>query len=153
MATFNSLEYGYEVAVPPTQLNPGQKHGRVRIAHFGFSAAGGNALTASAGDTLNLVKLPAGKVRVMSIVHKKTAFGTSGTMALGHGGYSPLTGAAVAASTAAFVAAQAMDNTNTVRNEVDVEIESKSGFIVTGTLAVAAATAEDLVGWVEYVCD
>lgn len=153
MTTVSSFEVTSELVFPQVPLNPGQKHGRIRIASFKWGAATGNLLTAAAGNTLGMARMPAGRVKVLRITHAKNAFTASATMALGHFGFTTLAGVVVASSAAAFVAAQAMDNANTVSNIVDVELESRSGFILMGTLAVAGAASREFNGFIEYVQD
>lgn len=150
MANFNSAEYAI-VSAPPivTPLDPTQDKGRVRVAHFDFTN-----ISPAATDILFHAKMPAGKVRLLRYCAKKTAFNVGATMNLGHNGYTQRAdGVAVAASAAAFLAAFAMDNINDESRLIDIAIDSRGGFDVRGTLAVAGGANENLIGWIEYVVD
>lgn len=149
MADFNSVEYAIASAPPiGTPLNPTQDKGRIRIAHFDFTN-----ISPAATDRLLHCRMPAGRIRVMRYVAKRTAWAVGATMSVGHLGYTSLAGAAVAASATAFLAAFAMDAATDIDSLVDVSIESRSGFDVYGQLAVGVGTNENLVGWLEYVAD
>lgn len=151
MATYNAVEYGNQVAVPPTPLDPTQDKGRVRIAHFDFTGI----TSAAIGDLINLIKLPAGKVRILKVCIKHASWATSSTLSIGHTGYTLATDkSAVAAAAAAFLAATAMNNTTDIDALADVVIDSTSGFTLTGTIGGAAAgSLANSSGWVEYVVD
>lgn len=149
MAAFDSDEYALQVGSTATPLDPTQAQGRVRIGHFNFAA-----LTAAANDTLNLLKMPAGKIRILRVCIQKSAFGAGGTLDMGFGAYTNRSdGAAVAADPDAFVANLAMDATTAVDQLVDVVVDSRGGWTLTGLLETAGATAETLKGWIEYTID
>lgn len=144
----NSTEYGNQVAVPPTPLDPTQLHGRLRVAHFEFTW-----ITGDVNSLLNMVKMPQGKVRILEVTLVKSAFGTGATLDLGHTGYTNLAGTAVAASENAFATALDIDDTANLSQVVDVVVESRGGFTIQGKIETATATAETLSGWFTYVVD
>lgn len=149
MADLNSTQYAIQSAPPvSTPLDPTDDKGRIRIAAFTFSA-----ISPGATDRLLHCIMPPGKIRVLRYVAKRTAFNVGATMSVGHLGYTNMSGVAVAAAAAAFLAAFAMDAATDLDTLVDVSITSKSGFTVYGQLAVAGGAAENLQGWLEYVTD
>lgn len=97
VTTEDSLEYAKTVAVPAKVPETHQLHGRLRIAFFDFtqgSAAG------DAGSIARVVKLPAGKVRLILPMSRIafSAMGTARTMDIGWLAYTDDDGAdAVAA--------------------------------------------------------
>lgn len=148
MATFDTVEYAKQVSVPPTQLDTTEQHGRIRIAHFDTGT-----IDAAQNDLLNLIKMPAGKVRILRVCGANPAYGASATLDIGHTGYTNLSNVAVAASEAAFVAALAVASAADVDKIVDVTIESRGGFTVQGKLEGANPASGQLKGWLEYVVD
>lgn len=149
MAIFSSNEHGLQVGAVATPLEPTQAMGRVRLAHFQY-----DALTAAAGDTLNLIKMPAGKVRVLQVKAIHSAFVLNSTLSFGNGIFTNRsTRAAVAAAVASITPAIPVDNTTDINRLSDTIIDSSGGFTVTGTLAVAGVAAGTIRGWVEYVVD
>lgn len=148
MPTFDSVEYAKQVAVPPTQLDPTEQHGRIRIAHFDTGT-----IDAAQNDLLNLIKMPAGKVRILRVTGTNPAYGVSTTLDIGHTGYTNLSGVAVAASENAFVSALAVASAGAIDTVIDVAIESRSGFTLQGKLEGANPASGRLQGWIEYVQD
>lgn len=154
MANINSDQYAIASAPPiSTPLDPNDMLGRVRVAYFKFTN-----VTVAAADVLFHCRMPAGKVRLLRWnINRRPSLGAGGTQNLGHNGYTPLTGAAVAASAAAFSAAIAMDvatyYTDAVLGLGANTIHSKTGFDVTGTLAVAGGAGKTWEGWIEFVVD
>lgn len=94
MATQNSTQYAQGIAQPPTMVESNQWNGKMRFYEFDWTAAAG-----SAGDTVALIKIPAGKVRLVLPLSRIafSAFGASRTMDLGWEAYTDSDGAAVAA--------------------------------------------------------
>ena len=150
MATQNSTQYAKQVAVPVTFLDPTEDRGRIRLAYFEFGA-----LTIVTADVINLIRIPAGKVRILRVACKHAAWTASATMSVGHAGYTDsATKDAVAASAAAFLAATAMDNTTDIDKLADIAYDTTTGFIVTATDAAAGkANTVATAGWLEYVQD
>ena len=81
---------------------------KVRFAHFEFTQG---AAAGDAGSTADLVKLPAGNVRLLPGMSKvyHSALGASRTLDIGHPAYTGADGVAVAADDDAFTAAGALD--------------------------------------------
>ena len=148
MATFDSVEYAKQVSVPPGSLDPTEQHGRIRIAHFDTGT-----IDAAQNDLLNLIKMPAGKVRILRVSGANPAYGTSATLDIGHTGYTNLAGAAVAASENAFISALAVASAAAIDSIIDVTIESRGGFVLQGKLEGANPASGALKGWIEYVVD
>lgn len=153
MPDYKSDEYADQVAVPPEMLQPNQAHGRLRVAHFSYGAATGNALTTVANDTLSLAQLPAGDIRILRFCAKRTAFAVGTTLDVGLSSYKNMAGADVAAAPAALFAALAMDATTDIDKLVDIRVKTKTQLTLTGILKVGAGTAEELNGYIEYVVD
>ena len=124
------------------------------MSYFKFTA-----VTVAAADVLFHTRMPAGKVRLLRFnINRRPSLGAGATMSLGHNGYTNrTTGAAVAASAAAFMAATAMDVATYLTDAVlglgANTIDSRSGFDVIGTLAVAGGATKTWEGWIEYVID
>ena len=148
-AAFDSDEYALQVGANATPLDPTQAHGRVRVGHFNFGA-----LTAAADDTLNLLKMPAGKVRVLALHVISSAFVATADLDVGYGAYTNRSDrAAVAADPDAFANDLDVATGGTFHTYPDVVIDSTGGWTLTGTLATAGASADTLSGWIEYVVD
>ena len=148
-AAYDSDEYALQVGSTATPLDPTQQAGRVRVGHFNFSS-----LSPAASDTLNLLKMPAGKIRILRLCLKKSAFNATAVLDVGYGAYTNRSdGAAVAASANAFADNIAMDATTDVDQLVDVTVDSRGGWTLTGLFQVAGGSTETLKGWIEYVID
>lgn len=148
-AAFDSNEYAEQVGVGATPLDPTEAHGRLRIGHFQF-----DSLTAAAADTLNLLKMPAGKVRVLKVVAISSAFVATADLDIGYGAYTNRTdGASVVADPDAFANDLDVATGGTFETYPDLVIDSRGGWNLTGVLATAGASADTLRGWVEYVVD
>jgi len=151
MATTNSTQYGNTVAVPPVMNAVHEAHGRVRVAAFDYTQSGAG----TAGDYVNLVKLPAGAIRVLSVYVAFSAFGASRTLDLGYGAYTALSnGATVAADADGISANTDISGAGSVTSVANDQVSSTDGVLVTaqvndGTLPDAAT----LNGYVLYVVD
>lgn len=145
-------------ATPPTMLDTRDNHGRLRYARFTFTQG------AAAGDIASyqrLVKLPAGKVRVILELSKirTSAFGAARTLDFGWEAYTK-NGAAVAKSDAGLDAAQDVSAAigyapvGTILLDETKEFDSDTGVVlctkVAGGTIPAAAT---ISGHVAYVVD
>lgn len=151
MATFSSAEYTKQTAVPPTPLDPTEDKGRVRIAHFDMTGI----VSATIGDIIQAVKLPAGKVRVLRYCCKHGAWAASSTFSLGNAAYTRSSDkTTVVASANSIAAAVAMNNTTDVDVLADAVFDSTTGVTIQGTVAGAAGgTLPSSLGWIEYVQD
>lgn len=148
-AAFDSIEYAKQVGSTATPLDPTDAHGRVRIGHFEFSS-----LTAAAADTLNLLKMPAGKTRVLAVHITTSAFVATADLDVGYGAYTNRSDrVAVVADPDAFANDLDVATGGTFHVYPDVIIDSTGGWTLTGTLATAGASTDTLKGWVEYVID
>lgn len=150
MATQNSTQYGNTQATPRTMNEPHEDRGRVRVKAFDFTQAG----SGTAGDEALLAQMDAGKIRILQVTVTNSALGAARTLDLGHQGYSPLTGAAVAADPDAFSADTAVATAGTNTIVVNSVVEAKdtwtlSAQINDGTIPDAAT----LNGYVLYVVD
>lgn len=148
MANVNSIEYTKQVAVPPTLLDTTEQHGRIRVATFGIASH-----SPSANDTVNLIKMPAGKVRILKLEIQHSAYATGATLDVGHGGYTDMSNAAIAAVANEYADNLAMDNTTDISKIINETVESKSGFTLTGLFQTAGGTTETLYGFITYVVD
>lgn len=148
-AAFDSIEYAKQVGSSATPLDPTDAHGRVRIGHFEFTD-----LTAAAADTLNLLKMPAGKVRVLKLHLVTSAFEATADLDIGYSAYTNRSDrAAVNADADAFANDLDVATGGTFDTAPDVIIDSTGGWTLTGTLATAGASGDTIKGWVEYVID
>ncbi len=86
VTTENSVEYGNHVASPPVMNKTADWHGRLRLMFFEFTQG---AAAGDAGSIARLVKLPAGKVRVILPVSRIgfSALGAARTMDVGWEAY------------------------------------------------------------------
>lgn len=160
VTTQKSVEYTNATATPPVNNSTAESHGRVRIAYFNHVQDGAG----DAGSSVALVKLPAGRVRLMlpgsaAYVNWTTA---SATLDLGWDAYVNREGDAVVADpdglvdgldveTAGYktltpVAALAASGGTKV-------FESQGGVVIRATSPGAIATGDDLVGYFLYVLD
>lgn len=148
-AAFDSIEYAKQVGSTATPLDPTDAHGRVRIGHFEFSS-----LTAAAADTLNLLKMPAGKTRVLALHLVTSAFAATADLDIGYSAYTNRSDrAAVVADPDAFANDLDVATGGAFHVYPDVVIDSTGGWTLTGVLALAGGTTETVKGWVEYVID
>lgn len=155
----NSTQMGKVVANPVQLLDPRDLHGRLRYARFNFTQG---AAAGDANSTQRLVKLPAGKVRVLLAMSRvaNSAFGASRVLNLGWEAHNLPDGTAVAASANGLDASQDVSGagayapTGTVGGDETYEFTSGDGVVlvsqVTGGTIPAAAT---LNGYICYVMD
>ena len=160
VTTENSTEYALTVAVPAKVPFVHQLHGRLRIAFFDFTQG------AAAGDATSvarLVKLPAGKVRLLLPLSRiaYSAIGTARTMDLGWEAYNDDDGNdAVAADPNGLddgvdvAAAGSVNPGGTIGTHETKLFESAAGVVITaqindGTIPAAAT----LKGYFVYVVD
>lgn len=160
MATFYSEQITKLIAVPAEPIDVDELHGKIRIARFDYTQVAEGAI----GTVIQLVKLPAGAVRVIGTnsVLYHSALGTGVTLDIGWAAYTnQLTGAAVAADADGLddgldVAAAGTKRPGSV---VVAEggsklFESQEGVILTGTIGVAVIPAAAVInGYICYVTD
>ena len=160
VTTESSTQYteGY-ITIPAKVPESHEWMGRIRIGFFTF-VQGSDA--GDAGSTANLIKIPAGKVRLLlplSRVHS-SALGSSRTMDLGWIAYTNDAGVAVAADPNGLddgvdvSSAVAFNPAGTVGTHETVLFESREGVVLTaqvndGTLPAAATIG----GYFAYVVD
>jgi hypothetical protein len=102
VTTENSTQYANTVATPPVKNAP-YDCGTSRVFYFTHT----QAVQGDANSMVNLVKLPAGKYRILldQSVIAHSDLGTGNTMSVGHTGYTKFDGTAVTADADAFISA------------------------------------------------
>lgn len=149
-------------ANPPVKLETNERHGRTRIAYFSHTQG---AAAGDIGSTVDLCKLPAGKVRVLkteSYIVCST-FGAARVLDIGHTGYTQPDGTVVAASAdtiadgidvSAAASKQMGAGTNALGTDPTVVYESKAGLTIQAVVAGGTwPVAATLKGYIEYVLD
>ena len=96
VTTENSTQYGYQISIPPTQMESNVFNGKLRMFKVEFTQG------AAAGDATSvarMLKLPAGKVTLMAGLSqlKVSALGASRTFDFGWEAYQDQDGTAVTA--------------------------------------------------------
>lgn len=150
VTTQNSTEYGNQIASPVTKQAPSVLGGRIRVAKFTHVQSGAGDATSIA----NLIKLPAGTIRILGIKAQHSDMGASRTLDFGYAANVDVDGNAVAADPDAIVADLDVNNTTDKVVHGDVSLTTRDGLIITaqvndGTFPDAAT----LDGWIEYVLD
>ncbi|MDP2619906.1 MAG: hypothetical protein Q8P46_06970 [Hyphomicrobiales bacterium] len=145
-------------AVPEVKNKVSDLTGKVRFARFDFTQVGAG----DAASTVDLVKMPHGRIRIVPILSRlvAAAFGAARTLDVGHTGYTKVDGEAVNASVDFVLdgldvsgATSAYMGTGTNGVE-EIEIESKSGFTLQAKVAGGTIPAgTTLSGWIAYVKD
>ena len=160
MATFYSEQVTKLDSVPAEPVNVNELHGKVRIARFDYTQAAEGAI----GTVIELVKLPAGKVRILgknsALYH--TALGAGVTLDVGWDAYkSQSDGSAVAADPDGLddgldVAAAGTKELCSVQvtDGASKLIDSQDGVTITCTIGGAVIPAAgELNGYICYVAD
>lgn len=156
----NSTEYANTLAFPQVRNGTTDWRGRLRILRFNFTQTNGNG---DVGSSANLVKLPAGRVRVflhMSRVVNST-FGVGRTLDLGWAAYySGVDGSAVIADPDGLDAAQSVASagsynpTGTVGGDETYLFDSASGVLITATVGGdTIPNSATISGYIVYVHD
>jgi len=131
--------------IPPSDLL-----GRVRCARIKLTAEG-------TPDFFQLVKLPAGKIRILNTSQFKVTAATGATtVSVGYAAYTNLDGSTTAASAAALRAATAASaglGTFAAVPPDGLEITSQDGLLITATPSAALAANDVIEGMVFYVAD
>lgn len=120
-------------AAPATgKLQPADM-GEVRLAYFSHTQDGAG----DADSTVELIKLPAGRVRVIGHLSRveTSAFGSSRTLAIGHAAAAAVGGEAIAADDAAFAAATSVASAGGFACTGMPLIETEGGIRVLATVA------------------
>ena len=160
VTTENSTEYANVVASPPVMNKTADWHGRMRLMFFEFTQG---AAAGDAGSIARMVKLPAGKVRVILPLSRIafSAMGAARTMDLGWEAYNDDDGNdAVAADPNGLddgvdvSGAGSVNPGGTVGGAETYLFESAEGVVLTaqindGTIPAAAT----LKGYIVYVVD
>ena len=162
VTTEKSTQRTNETATPPV-LNPVHNaHGRVRSSYFSFTQG---AAAGDATSTADLIKLPAGKVRVLKTESLVicSAFGAARTIDIGHTGYTQRDGTAVAASAdtildggdvASAAAIRMGAGTNALGTDPTVEYDSVDGVLLQAVVAGGTIPAgATLKGYIQYIVD
>tara|TARA_R100001086_G_scaffold73137_5_gene35254 strand:- start:69 stop:563 length:495 start_codon:yes stop_codon:yes gene_type:complete len=162
VTTQNSTEYANTVAVPPTNNNTTEDHGRMRIMFF-------TCLQDGAGDATSSVvlgKLPPGRVRVLASLSRAYVNWTTSSAALdlGWDAYTAMNGSTTAADPDGLINGLSVDTVGfqTMEGAIAANLltggtyvfESKDGVKIRATSQdTAIATGDDLVGYLAYVLD
>jgi len=161
LAVTESTQYGYTIAVPPIALAPCNHHGKLRVAWFDWL---NGAVAGDAGGVIDIVRLPAGRVRLLgllsTIYHNMTTGGN--TIDIGWKAYTGIDGVDVAADPDGLddgidVEAAGTINIGTVAavaaNCGSKLFESQSGVVITVTSVGIVAAADVMQGYLVYVLD
>lgn len=149
-------------ATPPVRLSTRDHHGRTRIAAFTFTQG---AAAGDAGSTMDLVKLPAGKVRVLKTgsVIVFSAFGAARVLDVGYTAFTKSDGTTQAASVdtihdGANVAAAGSvvlgAGTNGLGTSPFIDFDSRDGVTIQAKVGADTIPAgATLNGYISYVLD
>lgn len=161
LAVTESTQIANINAVPPVALAPTEHHGRIRIAFFDWL---NGDVAGDAGGVISIVKLPAGKVRLLgrlsSIYHNMTT--GSQTVDIGWLAYTDIDGEAVAADPDGLDDGVSFETAGTVNIGTVAAVlatcgqklfESQEGVTITLTGVEIIAAADILQGHIAYVLD
>lgn len=161
MATFYSEQVTKLDAVPAEVLPVDESHGKVRICRFDYEQVAEGAI----GTVVQLVKLPAGRVRILGRESNlyRSALGTGVTLDVGWAAHVDFAGDAVAADPdglddgldVAAAGVSRLGSVAAVLAEAESKVfESQEGVTITGTIGVAVIPAGGkLKGYIAYVLD
>jgi len=161
MATFYSEQVTKLNAVPAEPLNVDESHGKVRICRFDYSQVAEGAI----GTVIELVKLPAGRIRVLGNESSmyRSALGTGVTLDVGWAAYTDFAGDAVVADPdglddgvdVAAAGTASLGSVAAVLAEAGSKVfESQEGVVINATIGVAVIPAAGkLKGYIAYVLD
>jgi hypothetical protein len=161
LAVTESTQYGYLLDVPPVALAPCDHHGRIRMAWFDWL---NGAVAGDAGGVISVVKLPAGRVRLLgrlsSIYHNMTT--GSNTIDIGWAAYTGIDGVAVDADPDGLDDGVSVETAGTINVGTVAAVaatcgskvfESQTGVVITITSVGIVAAADVLQGFFAYVLD
>lgn len=156
----NSTEYANTLALPPVRNGTTDWNGRLRFQRFNFTQTGGNG---DVGSSANLVKLPAGRVRVFLALSRiaTSAFGAARTLDLGWAAYNAgADGSVVVADPDGLDAAQSVSGagsynpTGTLGGDETYLFDSASGVLITATVGGdTIPNSATISGYIVYVHD
>ena len=161
MSTFYSEQVTKLDAVPAEVLNVDESHGKVRICRFDYSQVAEGAI----GTVIELVKLPAGRVRVLGRESSlyRSALGAGVILDVGWKAYTDFAGDAVAADAdglddgldVAAAGVSRLCSVAAVLAEAESYVfESQEGVVINVTIGVAVIPAAGkLKGYIAYVLD
>ncbi len=148
----NSNEFKDQVANPVVHAAATELTGRIRVAKFTFvqGAAAGDA-----NSTIELIKLLVGRIRVLEIDFKTSAFGASRVASVGHRAATALDGiTAIAENLSAFASGIDFSAAAASKTYSNVLVSSLEGLTlvaqITGGTIPIGATVE---GFISYVND
>lgn len=158
MATFYSVEMTKILAVPKVPLSPIDHHGKLRMAAVTYE----QVANGSAGDILQMCKLPAGRVKL----HGKLSFlyinltTASMKVEVGWAAYTNLDDTAVVADPNGLDSTLDVDTAG-IFNIGSVLLaagnvktfESTEGVVLTMTLTTDVVAGDDVNGYIAYVSD
>ncbi len=145
-------------ATPPVVENTANMHGRMRIAYFSHTQSGAG----DANSTVEVVRLPAGKVRLLGALSRIEHNWTVSTvdMNVGWAAYVDIDGTAVVADPNGLDAAIDVDSAGTIAvgsvlGTADTKLfESQSGVsIELQAVAAGLADTDTVEGYLVYVVD
>ena len=150
MAVTNQASVQAAIQANPStgRLQPADM-GDVRLAYFSHTQAGAGDAT----STVDLIRLPAGRVRVIGHLSRvnTSAFGASRTLAIGHAAAFAVGGAAIDADDDAFAAATSVASEGGFAGAGFSLIETESGIPVIATVAGGTipdgATVEGVIAY------
>ena len=161
LAVTESTQFANINAVPPVALAPSEHHGRLRIAFFDWL---NGSVAGDAGGVVSVVRLPAGKVRLLgrlsSIYHNMTTGGN--TIDIGWLAYTDIDGEAVAADPDGLDDGIDVDAAGTILLGTVAAVlatcgqklfESQDGVTITVTSVGIVAAADIMQGHLVYVLD
>lgn len=155
VTNLNSTQYALQVG-PGTEIDH-PYHGRVKCMTFEFAQG---AVAGDATSTATLIRLPAGKIMILTKLSQIefSAFGASRTLDVGYAAYTNLSATAVAAAPAYLASAVDVSSAGSMLlNEsttptMSQYIETRDGLVLNATVAggtiPAAATIK---GYILYV--
>lgn len=129
----------------------GYDSGALRLARFDFTQG---AAAGDANSTADLVRLPAGRVRVIGPLSRIafSALGASRVIDVGHTGYTETDGDAVTADEDAFATAIAATNAGASALTGEVLVDSRAGVLVQAKIEAGTIPAgATLSGYIAYL--
>ena len=158
MTIFYSDEMTDLLAVPTVPFKPTDHHGKLRMARVTYT----QVANGDAADTLQMCRLPAGRVTVHGLLSNLYINLTTGSMKVEVGwlAYTDLDGADVAADPNGLDSTLDVDAVGTF-NICSVQVatgstytfESDEGVTLEMTLTTDVAASDSVVGFIAYVAD
>lgn len=159
MATFYSEQVTKLDAVPSEALNVDESHGKIRICRFDYD----QVAEGTANSIIQLVKLPAGRIRLLgsesALYHNLTTGGVD--LDVGWAAHKDFAGDAVAADEDGLddnidcetAGVETLGSVVIAEGQSKV-FESQEGVVITATVKTAVIAANDsLKGHIAYVLD